>query len=92
LKQKIENENVKRVAIAILHYLQEHPMAKDSAEGIAKWWVSEEQALVKKALEFLVKTGIVEKRGDLYRLATNKLQPERSSLLNKTLRRLQRKK
>ncbi len=80
------------MAIAILHYLQDHPMAKDSAEGIAKWWVSEEQRLVEKALNFLVNTSVMEKRGHLYRLATDKLKPDRSSILNKTLRSLKRKK
>ncbi len=62
---------VSQVAVAILSYLHEHPEAKDSAKGIAQWWVSEDLPLVEEALELLRKEKAVEKRGDVYSLGRN---------------------
>ena len=62
--------STRRVAIAILHYLRDHPTAKDTAEGIAKWWVSEDRGAVENALALLVKEGVVAREGDRYRLAS----------------------
>ena len=56
------------MALAVLTYLRMHPMAKDTARGIAEWWVSEELATVEKALVLLVGEGVVEKQSDVYRL------------------------
>jgi len=91
LKRVIENHNARRVAIAILHYLREHPTAKDSAAGIAKWWVGEERELVEKALAFLVKAGVLEKRRHIYQRAPSETKPDGRASLEKILRRLQRK-
>ena len=41
-------------------YLLQHPDAKDSIEGISKWWLSGQQPKeeeIQKALDFLVTTG-----------------------------------
>ena len=54
--------------MAILHHLRDHPTAKDSAAGIAKWWVGEERDTVEKALARLVEAGVMEKRRHVYQL------------------------
>jgi len=66
LRKAVENPEVRRVAIAILNYLRDHPQAKDSARGIAKWWVAEERDVVEKALALLVKEKVMEKRRHVY--------------------------
>jgi Fe2+ or Zn2+ uptake regulation protein len=50
----------------ILHYLQTHPDAGDTAEGIAEWWLTEcdageSKVLVEQALHLLVKQGLLER-------------------------------
>jgi hypothetical protein len=35
-------EKEKEISRAILHYLQVHPDAKDTLEGIAQWWLLKE--------------------------------------------------
>jgi hypothetical protein len=57
------DRTVSQVALAILTYLQAHPDAKDSAKGIAQWWVQEDEGVVEKALALLVKEKAVGKRG-----------------------------
>ena len=51
----------KRVERQILLYLQEHPAAADSAEGIRHWWLRDmgelSQAMVADALGELLKGG-----------------------------------
>jgi len=49
---------------AILQYLQNHPDAGDTVEGIAQWWLAqqdagEDEVLVEQALNHLVKQGLV---------------------------------
>jgi len=83
---------MRRVAIAILHYLRDHPAAKDSARGIAKWWVSEERDVVEKALMLLVKEGVIEKPRHFYQLSRGMPLSNRGADLKKALRRLQPKK
>jgi peroxiredoxin len=92
LKKVTENHKVRRAAIAILNYLRNHPLAKDSAKGIAQWWVQEEREVVEKALALLREEMVVEKRGHVYQLVQNKPMPENSASLEKALRRLHRKK
>jgi hypothetical protein len=91
LKQVNDNHNVRRVTIAILYYLRDHPSAKDSASGIAKWWVGEEREVVEKALALLVKEGVIEKWRHLYRLAKDETAATGSSGIEKILRRLRRR-
>ncbi len=71
-----------RVGIAareIEDYLESHPQAADSLEGIAIWWVSKQRIrygleVVRAALERLTRTGIVsighvsDKNAPVYRL------------------------
>lgn len=58
--------NVMHIAHEIEKYLQDHPKAADSLEGITKWWLSrihveETTEVIKKALEVLEQQGIVTK-------------------------------
>ncbi len=51
----------------ILRYLVEHPDAKDTVEGIVKWWrlqdqVEWEKEEVQKALDFLTSNGWLSRR------------------------------
>lgn len=80
-----------RVAIAILSYLQDHPQAKDSAKGIAEWWVGEEKALVEKALVLLKNEGIIVKRRHLYQLAPNKTSLQNQNWIATIIQELQQK-
>ena len=90
LKKDIENHHVRRVAVAILSYLREHPEAKDSVQGIAKWWVGEKQEIVEQALALLMKVGVIKKQKHLYGLAECKTAAEQCELVEKLWRRLQR--
>ncbi len=50
----------------ILQYLQAHPDAGDTVEGIAEWWLTqhdanESEVLVEQALNHLVKQGLVKR-------------------------------
>ena len=54
-----EKRQLEAVAVAVLHHLQAHPLAADSANGVARWWlgpahtnVTLEQ--VERALKLLV--------------------------------------
>jgi Fe2+ or Zn2+ uptake regulation protein len=68
----------------ILSYLERHPDAQDTLQGIMEWWLSErviryQMATVKEALDELVNTGLVleVKGGDgstRYRVNRQKLK------------------
>ena len=50
---------VEAVAVAILDHLQSHPLAADSADGVARWWLGPAHASVtveqvERALNLLV--------------------------------------
>lgn len=52
------------VALKILRYLQEHPRAADTANGILEWWllkqsISEAESVVEKALKMLVDKNLI---------------------------------
>lgn len=58
-------EDIRR---AILEYLAEHPLATDTLEGIAAWWLMRQQVrtevtMLTKVLERLVAEGLLEKVG-----------------------------
>jgi hypothetical protein len=57
---------VNRLVLEIRRYLQAHPRAADSAEGIATWWIAGAQHsgldAVESALERLVGTGEIRKQ------------------------------
>ncbi len=64
--QHIETDHMRipRLAINILLYLIQHPLAEDTIEGIVEWWVLKQSvdqrvSAVKKALAQLVATGLV---------------------------------
>jgi len=46
----------------ILRYLDAHPDALDTADGIAKWWVYADGKAVEKAIERLMQKGILQRR------------------------------
>lgn len=55
------------VAREILMYLQDHPRAQDTEEGIAHWWLLEREIVrnlktVRSALRSLVSEGYLEER------------------------------
>lgn len=53
----------RRIALAILNYLLEHPEAKDSLAGIRSWWIEEPDQCSDKdlrlAAEALVERGLL---------------------------------
>ena len=62
----VKNEELEWLAMEIRDYLDAHPNAADSLEGVAKWWLRRqryEQALekVRNALDYLVQQGLVTK-------------------------------
>ncbi len=81
----------------ILHYLTEHPDAKDTLEGILKWWTPKSQAeidgkAIQEVLDFLVSKGWLTKREifpspKIYGLNKNRLKEIKAflrELTNKT--------
>jgi hypothetical protein len=78
---------------AILHYLQAHPDAKDTLEGIAQWWLLREWTerkfhQIEAGISHLVSRGLVEERRreglpPYYRLNRTK-QDEISRILKST--------
>jgi hypothetical protein len=62
----VEDE-VKSIAVEIMTYLQQRPMASDSLDGITHWWLVQQAIeknidLVEQALEQLSKEGIISKQ------------------------------
>lgn len=61
------------LALQILDYLRRHPQAKDSVEGIARFWVNADPVEVRRALDKLVDLRLVDKRAnasmDLYSMS-----------------------
>lgn len=61
-----DEEATATVAGEIKRYLEAHPNAADSAEGIARWWLARQRfeeatEIVQRALEHLVAEGEVVK-------------------------------
>jgi len=59
-----ESDDDREIARAVLRYLQEHPDAKDTLEGIAQWWLlrqcSERRlAEVKRGVSLLLAQGLI---------------------------------
>ena len=88
-----ENSNV--VAWLILRYFCSHPDAKDTAEGIGKWWLRSEGIdvdtyVVRGSLDYLVKRGWLTATGDysgltLYGLNKNRQYALRQFLQSQSL-------
>ena len=53
-----------QLALQILDYLRRHPQAKDSVEGIARFWVNADPIEVRRALDKLVELKLVVKRAN----------------------------
>ena len=78
------------IACRILNYLVRHPHATDTAEGLARWWLLEEEihertSEVSQGISFLVEKGFLleNKRPEatpLYRLNPNKQQEIKGAL------------
>ena len=54
-----------KIAQLLLKYIKNHPDAKHSAEGIARWWIlqqlfEEEIALIERVLSYLMQGGILQ--------------------------------
>jgi hypothetical protein len=61
-------DNDETIAEAIQAYLHERPLAMDTLEGIAEWWLIHQQlhvsvAAVRRALQRLVERGVLEQIG-----------------------------
>ena len=64
-----EDAAEKQVAEAIMKYLEEHPHAMDTAEGVADWWLPRDRApanleLTRRALDRLVASRLLVKIGE----------------------------
>jgi DNA-binding PadR family transcriptional regulator len=89
--------SLERLCYEILEYLDRHPQAQDTLEGIAEWWLMEqriqnEMNAVKRALRALLAQDLITERraaGDrcYYRLNDSK-QAEVKALLSKKARAL----
>ena len=56
--------DIERVSAEIQRYLQSHPHAADTLEGITRWWLTRQRyeeaaTVVKKALDILIARGLV---------------------------------
>jgi hypothetical protein len=59
-----DNDEVDRIAIAVREYLEAHPHAADTLEGVVKWWLvrqryDQAEERVRKALALLTQEGYV---------------------------------
>jgi hypothetical protein len=73
-------DDVKTIAAEIMAYLRERPMASDSLDGIAHWWLVQQAieknvVLVEQALERLAEEGKVSKKGKTNSNAIYSLNP-----------------
>ncbi len=48
-----EKNLVRKIANSIIEYIEEHPMAMDTARGIAEWWVRSTLVATSAAIELL---------------------------------------
>lgn len=58
------DDEIKELSLEILRYLQSHPHAADSVEGIAKWWIYRQRVTemvnkVQMALDYMVDEGVL---------------------------------
>jgi hypothetical protein len=76
------------LAKAVMKYLEEHPQAMDTLEGIAEWWVMRQKVrtdleALTKVLDDLADQGLLERIGSgesaRYRLKAKQADPRRAS-------------
>lgn len=65
--QNDEDNHLENLADQIIRYLDKHPDAADSIEGIVNWWLPKQRYIesvdqVYKALYFLIEKGEVSKK------------------------------
>jgi len=65
-QQADENDRENQLAEAVMNYLNEHPHAMDTLEGIAEWWIMRQKVRVDvetltRALERMTHRGLLEK-------------------------------
>ena len=58
---------VRAIADEIARYLERHPEAADSVEGIRRWWITRQRfeeslAATQRALDYLEQQGVVAKK------------------------------
>jgi hypothetical protein len=89
LSQHDQPGGQEQVIREILQYLIEHPDAKDTAEGVLKWWLADGHRWGRKevqaALDLLTSKGWLTKRGkvpakEFYGMNKDRLQEIRSFL------------
>jgi len=71
-----------------MNYLRDHPMAKDTVEGIARWWVNENKVMVRAALKLLIEENVMEKHGKFYQLVQGGSIAQQRERIDRALRRL----
>ncbi len=59
-----DDQEIERIARDVQAYLQNHPHAADTLEGVVKWWLTRQrydraEAQVSRALELLEQRGLV---------------------------------
>lgn len=88
MKETEPQPQVRRTAIAILNYLCDHPRAKDTAQGIAKFWLGESEEVVTDALALLIAEHAIEKRGQVYQLTRSVAKRKQTDWLDNMVKRL----
>jgi hypothetical protein len=90
LSDKAKPGGDEQVSRGILQYLVEHPDAKDTIEGILKWWLPDgrvwKRGEVQEALNLLTSKEWLTRRGtvpskEIYGINKNRLQEIKSFLL-----------
>jgi hypothetical protein len=76
-----DEDDINLIATEIMTYLNQRPMASDSLEGIAQWWlvqqaIAKNVELVGQALELLVTEGKVLQRKNTSNRVTYSLNTE----------------
>ena len=66
MTRNVQQQDKNAVARKILAYLEKHPDACDTLEGVASWWVLEREIedqtmIVKKVLEELTRSALIER-------------------------------
>lgn len=71
MKKRSQNNEKSHICHEILSYLVEHPDARDTIDGIIKWWllrqkIVHQSAKVKEAIEKLFDKGLIMKSENIH--------------------------